>query len=156
MKIKLVVIGKTNISFVKSGINEYVKRLSKYISFEIKELADVKNSNKITKNELKIKEQELLQKNFGENDEIILLDENGKEFSSEKFSEFIEKKTIHSSRNLTFVVGGAYGFSDFLLNQNYEKIALSKMTFSHQLIRLIFVEQLYRAFSIIKNEPYHH
>lgn len=156
MKIRLITIGKTNTGFVKTGIEEYLKRLTKYITFEIKELNDVKNSNKLSVSELKLKEKELLESSIKNDEEIILLDENGKEFTSENFSKYIENKMVQGNKNIVFVIGGAYGFQNDFLNKGYEKIALSKMTFSHQMIRLIFTEQLYRAFTIIRNEPYHH
>jgi 23S rRNA (pseudouridine1915-N3)-methyltransferase len=156
VKIKLITIGKTNINFISNGIEEYCKRLTKYLTFEFLELSDVRNSNKLSKNELKLKEKELLEKNIKTGEEIILLDENGKEFTSEQFSKYTENKMVMGNKNLTYIIGGAYGFHNDFLQKGYEKIALSKMTFSHQMIRLIFVEQLYRAFTIIKNEPYHH
>jgi len=156
VQIKLTAIGKTNIDFVKTGVDEYYKRLKKYISFEINELNDVKNSSKLSKNELKSKEKELLEKHIKSDEVIILLDENGKEFTSEKFSKYIENKIVQGNKNIHFIIGGAYGFHEEFLTSGYETISLSKMTFSHQMIRLLFTEQLYRGFSIIKNEPYHH
>lgn len=156
MRIKLIAIGKTNVDFVKKGVDEYFNRLKKYITFEIVELNDVKNSTKLTKNELKIREKELFEKNIKADEEIILLDENGKELTSEQFSKYIENKIVQGNKNIIFLIGGAYGFSDDFLKEKFEKISLSKMTFSHQMIRLLFTEQLYRAFTIIKNEPYHH
>jgi len=156
VKIKLIAIGKTNIEYIQNGILEYSKRLQKYINFEILELNDVKNSKSINIKDLKLKEYELFDKNIKSTEDIILLDENGKEFTSVEFSKFIDIKTTQQNKDIVFLIGGAYGFYEEFSKSIPKKISISKMTFSHQMIRLLFTEQLYRAFTIIKGEPYHH
>lgn len=156
MKINFLVIGKTNNNYIKDGIDIYQNRLKKYIQFSIKEIPELKNTKKISVEQIKEKEFQLLKQHINTEDEIILLDEKGKEFTSKDFANYIENKMIYSNKNLTFVVGGAYGYSKKIYQQYNQKISCSKMTFSHQMIRLIFIEQLYRAFTIIKGEPYHH
>lgn len=156
MKISLVVVGKTTNSYLSSGIDNYIKRLSFYIPFEIIYVADIKNTKNITEMQQKTLEGQSLLKIFDSSDYIVLLDEHGKEYTSIDFSKYIEKKKHSVSKRLVFVVGGPYGFSDDVKNIANEKISLSKMTFPHEMIRLIFVEQIYRAMTIINNEPYHH
>ena len=156
MKIKLIVIGKTNIAYLKAGENEYEKRLKHYCKFEEIVIPNLKNSNKLSKNELKIKEGELILRNLGSIDKVILLDNNGKINSSSEFSNFLKKNMLNSTKNLVFIVGGAYGFSEKVYDRADNKLSLSKMTFSHQMVRLIFKEQLYRAFTILEGEKYHH
>ncbi len=156
MKIDLVVIGKTNINFVTDGIEEYTKRLKRYIKFNIVVISDIKGAKNMSTNEIKQREGEILSPLLSEYDYIVLLDERGKNPSSEEFAAWIETKSLQSIKKLCFVVGGAYGFSDEIYSKSREKISISRMTFSHQMIRLLFVEQLYRAFTIIKDEPYHH
>ena len=156
MKIQLIVVGKTNQDFVRHGLNEFCKRLDHYFPFELEIIQDIKNTKNISVEQQKIKEGELILKSFQTGDYIVLLDECGKEFTSIQFSQFIEKKANTSLKRLVFVVGGAYGFSTEVYAAANEMIALSKMTFPHQLIRLIFIEQLYRAMTILHNEPYHH
>lgn len=156
MKIKLITIGKTSGDWLLKGISEYKNRLTHYTNFEIIEIPDLKNRANISFEKLKELEQIEIEKHIDKDSFLICLDENGKNYSSEDFSSFIEKKMIAGSKQLTFVVGGAFGISEQLLKKCDDKIALSLMTFSHQMVRLIFVEQLYRAFSIIKNERYHH
>jgi len=155
MKVNFIVVGKTN-KYIKEGILEYQKRLRKYINFEIIEIPALKNSKNLSKKEQKNKEAVLLEKYLGNCNNNILLDENGKHYSSIEFAELIKNKTINSQKCVNFIVGGPYGFSDELLYRRYQKMALSKMTFSHQMVRLFFVEQIYRAMTIIKGEPYHH
>lgn len=155
MKITLLQIGKTHFNFVDEGVAVFTKRLKHYCKFEIVQLelpTKLKSSDSET---IKKNEGELLLKKITPTDFIILLDEKGKEYSSVEFANFISKKSVHES-SLTFVIGGAYGFSNEVYERANAKLSLSKMTFSHQLIRLIFAEQLYRAFTIIKGEPYHH
>lgn len=156
MIIKLTCIGKTNADYLKSGIDVYMKRLKKYIKFKLEYLNDVKNAKNLSKQELKKKEGLLLLSKIESSDFVILLDENGAEFTSNLFAKQIQKLLLNSSKNIHFIIGGAYGFSEEIYQRSNKKIALSQMTFSHQMVRLIFVEQLYRAFSILNNEPYHH
>jgi 23S rRNA (pseudouridine1915-N3)-methyltransferase len=141
---------------MKEGIDDYVKRLSFYVPFELKVIPDIKNRSSFTEDLQKEKEGQLILNYVSSGDYLILLDEHGAEFSSVEFSKWIEKKMIAATRQLVFVIGGPYGFSNTVSQRSDIKIALSKLTFSHQMVRLIFVEQLYRAMTILKNEPYHH
>jgi len=154
MQIELLVIGNTHKGFIDEGINEYTKRLKHYVKFEQKFIPALKKTQKLSKDQQKKKEAELVNKNIDKKSIVILLDENGKEFSSEKFADFLQKK-INQGQNITFIIGGPYGFSTELLAK-YPKVALSKMTLTHQMVRLFFIEQLYRAFTILKGENYHH
>ena len=155
MNIKLIVVGKNEQKYLKEALDIYIKRLTHYINFELVVLPDVKNAKNMSVSELKDKEAELILKHSAKADKVVLLDEKGKEFSSMEFSKYIEKQMNASLKTLAFVVGGAFGFSEKVYSQANEKLSISKMTFSHQMIRLLFVEQLYRAFTIIKGEPYH-
>lgn len=154
MKITLIMIGETFNNFVNEGFKEYLKRLEHYISFEILIIKTPKNFKNLTIQEIQNKESDLLEKKIGKKNAVYLLDEIGKEYTSKEFSVLIQKN-MNNSNDITFVIGGAYGFNEQLKNK-YNKIALSKMTFSHQMIRLFFIEQIYRAFTIIKGENYHH
>ena len=156
MKITLLVVGKTNEKYFNDAINEYIGRLKHYISFEIIVIQDIKNVKNMTIEQQKDKEGEEIYKHVNTNDYVILLDECGKEYSSVKFADYIEKKMIAGSRRIIFVIGGSYGFSQKVYDLANDKVSLSKMTFSHQMVRLIFVEQLYRAMTILKGQPYHH
>lgn len=156
MKIQLTVIGKTNQDFVQKGLDEYYNRLKHYIPFELDIIPDIKNTQNLSQDQQKEKEGELILKNIHAGDYVVLLDERGTIFSSMQFANYIEKKTHTVSKKLVFVIGGPYGFSKKVYESASEKISLSKMTFSHQMIRLIFAEQLYRAMTILNNEPYHH
>jgi len=156
MKIYLLVIGKTTQDFVRLGIDEFSGRLKHYLPFEMEVIPELKNTKNISVEQQKEKEGEYLLKSFQPGDFVVLLDERGKEMSSIQFSEYLEKKRQMISKRLVFVIGGPYGFSSKVYETVHEKISLSKMTFSHQLIRLIFVEQLYRAMTILNHEPYHH
>lgn len=156
MKIKLITIGKTDNPHLEECINLYIKRLSHYTPFELICLPDIKNSKSLSHEQQKQKEGELLGKHLLAMDHIILLDEKGSSYSSEGFSEFIQKKQLQGIKNLGFVIGGPYGFSKEIYHQSNGLLSLSLMTFSHQMVRLFFVEQLYRVFTILKNEPYHH
>ncbi len=156
MNINFTVIGKTDISFVNSGTDEYFKRIKRYINFDFRVIKDIKNTKNIDENTQKQLEGEKILASVNPSDIVVLLDENGKEYNSKDFALFIEKQMISSVKNLIFIVGGPYGFSDSVYKRANYKLSLSQMTFSHQIIRLIFAEQLYRAFSIINNEPYHH
>ena len=156
MKIKLIVVGKTNTAYLKTGENEYENRLKHYCKFEEIIINDVKNGSKFSKNELKNKEGELILRNLSSIDKVILLDNKEKGYSSIEFSNFLNENMLRSIKSLVFVVGGAYGFSEKVYDRANNKLSLSKMTFSHQMVRLIFKEQLYRGFTIIKGEKYHH
>ncbi|MEG1554482.1 MAG: 23S rRNA (pseudouridine(1915)-N(3))-methyltransferase RlmH [Rikenellaceae bacterium] len=156
MNIDLIVIGKTNIDYISTGIAVYQDRLKNYINFTINILPDVKNSSSLTPELLKEREGEQLVKILEKYDYIVLLDENGKEHSSVEFANWINKKANMGIKKLCFVVGGAFGFSKQVYSISHEKVSISKMTFSHQMIRLLFTEQLYRAFTILNNEHYHH
>lgn len=156
MKIALVVIGKTDAQYFAQAIAEYTNRLTHYIPFEMVVIPDIKNVKNLSQAQQKEKEGELILKATQAGDYLVLLDERGKDFSSMQFATYIEKKMHTVSKRLIFVVGGPYGFSESVYKAASEKISLSKMTFSHQMIRLVFVEQIYRAMTILNNEPYHH
>lgn len=156
MKVTLITVGKTNNLYFKNAISDYQKRLKFYIPFEIEEIPDLKSTKSLSEEVQKQKEGEVLLKSFQDGDDVILLDDKGMEFTSLNFANFIEKKTVSGLKRLVFVVGGPYGFSPDVYNRANGKLSLSKMTFSHQMVRLIFVEQLYRAMTILKGEPYHH
>jgi len=156
MQIKLLAIGKTDHSAIQTLLDEYIKRLNFYTKFEFEAIADPKNLKNLSQTLQKEKEGELILKRIASADELILLDENGKQFSSMDFSQYIQKKMNSGLKTLVFVIGGPYGFSESVYQRANGKISLSKMTFSHQMVRVFFTEQLYRAFTILKNEPYHH
>ncbi len=156
MKIRLIVIGKTNADYLKTGENDYEDRLKHYCKFEELIIPSIKNGGKLSNKDLKNKEGKLILKNIDSMDQVILLDENGEFFSSVNFSNLLNQKLQSSAKRLVFVIGGAFGFSEEVYSRADSKISLSKMTFSHQMIRLIFKEQLYRAFTILKGEKYHH
>jgi 23S rRNA (pseudouridine1915-N3)-methyltransferase len=156
MNIKILMIGKTDNSIMKTIVDDYSKRLSMYINFSFEVINDIKNAKNLTEIQQKEKEGELILAKLKPSDHLILLDENGENFSSIGFSEFIQKKMNSGIKTLVLVIGGPYGFSESVYKKANGKIALSKMTFSHQMIRMIIVEQLYRAFTILNNEPYHH
>lgn len=153
MEIKLIVVGKTKRTELSKLIDEYIKRINFYCRFKIIEVNSVK-SKKISEEEIKKVEGDNILKNLNKNDILILLDERGKSYGSRKFSEFISSKT-QTNKNLTFVIGGAFGFSNSIYEKSNDLVSFSSMTFSHQIIRLFFTEQLYRAFTIINNHPYH-
>lgn len=155
MKIKLILVGKTAEASVDAIVKDYSQRLQHYTKFEIEIIATNHHKNE-TPLKIKEKEAELLKKKLQDIDWIILLDDKGKSFTSEEFATQIENWMMQSKKTVAFVVGGAYGFSDEIYKMANTKISLSKMTFSHQIIRVVFMEQLYRAFTIINNEPYHH
>lgn len=156
MKIGILTVGKTQQDFVQKGIEEFAGRIKHYLPFELEVIPDLKNTRNLSWEQIKEKEGELILKNIRPEDYVVLLDEKGKEFTSLQFAEYIERKMHSIPKRLIFIIGGAYGFSPAVYLAAQEKIALSKMTFSHQLIRVIFIEQLYRAMSILNNEPYHH
>jgi 23S rRNA (pseudouridine1915-N3)-methyltransferase len=156
MKIMLIVTGKTDAEWLQQGLEVYIKRLGFYGSFELKILPDIKNAKNLSFQEHKEKEAEQLFPFMEGKNEIILLDEKGTVFSSQEFARFMEIKLISGCRKLIFIVGGPYGFSERIVKKSTGMISLSKLTFSHQMVRLLFLEQLYRAFTIIRGEPYHH
>ncbi|MDU1889704.1 MAG: 23S rRNA (pseudouridine(1915)-N(3))-methyltransferase RlmH [Dysgonomonas sp.] len=156
MKITLLVVGKTDADYFIDAVEEYKKRLEHYIPFEIQIIPDLKNTKSLTMEQQKEKEGELILKNLQAGDYLVLLDDKGKEYTSMQFASYIEKKTHTVNKRLVFLIGGPYGFSSTIYNKANEKLTLSRMTFSHQMVRLIFVEQLYRAMTILNNEPYHH
>jgi 23S rRNA (pseudouridine1915-N3)-methyltransferase len=156
MKIKLIAIGKTDSKDLQPLIEEYSKRLSFYVSFNFEIIPDIKNAKNVSKKQQKIAEGNELLKRIEKSDTIIILDEKGKTFSSVEFSVFLQKKMNSGLKNLIFMIGGPYGFSEEIYQRANAKISLSTMTFSHQMVRLFFIEQLYRGFTILKNEPYHH
>jgi len=156
MKICLLVIGKTDEAYLQKGIELFHKRIPHYIPFELKIVPDVKNAKNLSEDQQKEKEGELILQQIVGSDELFLLDENGEEFTSIKFARFLEKKMVAGLKRLVFVIGGPYGFSASVYSKAIGKVSLSKMTFSHQMVRLIFLEQLYRAMTILKGEPYHH
>jgi len=156
VKIALLCIGKTDDkNLLKLKVN-YQLRLQHYIKFDLEIIPDLKKTKNLSENQQKELEGELILKKIEPSDQLILLDEKGYEFRSVEFSRFLQKKMNSGVKRLVFVIGGPYGFSDAVYNKAQGKVSLSKMTFSHQMIRLVFLEQLYRAFTILKNEPYHH
>ena len=156
MTIELWWIGKTSFPYLSDGIDIYLKRIKRYCKFKLVEFPDIKFGGKKSIGELKSLEGELILKKVNPKDLLILLDENGTEFDSVKFSKQIEQLQNSNPNKIIFLIGGAYGFSESVYKRANKKISLSKMTFSHQMIRLLFLEQLYRAHTIIKREPYHH
>lgn len=156
MKTVFLVVGKTVRSGFSEGIGEYCERLKHYLDFEMTVIPDLKNAKNLSTEQQKEREGELILKSLREGDSVVLLDEHGREFGSMQFADYIRKKMVAAPRRVVFVVGGPYGFSEAVYRAAQERISLSKMTFSHQMIRLIFTEQLYRAMTILNNEPYHH
>lgn len=156
MNIKLIAIGKTDNMNLQVLINDYSKRLSFYIKFDVEIIIDLKNAKNLSENQQKDKEGELILSKLNIQDELILLDENGTNYSSVTFANYLQKKMNSGIKTLVFVIGGPYGFSDEVYKKAQGKISLSQMTFSHQMVRLFVVEQIYRGFTILKNEPYHH
>ena len=156
MKITLAVIGKTETGFVRQGIEEYVKRLQHYVQFNIQYIGDVKGTRNMSEAQQKVAEGKLLLDALETSDYVVLLDEHGTERTSMDYSQWLQRRIASGNKRLVFVVGGPYGFSQEVYDRANEKMSLSKMTFPHELVRLIFVEQLYRAFTILKHEPYHH
>ena len=156
MNIKLIVIGKTDNKNLNALIEEYTKRLRFYIKFDLEVIPDIKNVKILSESEQKTKEGQLILEKLTPTDQLILLDENGKEFNSVGFSDFLQKKMNSGIKTLVFVIGGPYGFSEEVYKKAQGKVALSQMTFSHQMVRLFVIEQIYRGFTILNNEPYHH
>lgn len=156
MKIKLLAIGKTDNKQLIQLIDEYQKRLKHYIKFEFDIINDIKNAKNLSELQQKEKEGELILNKISNTDVLVLLDDKGKQFSSIEFSKYLQKKMNAGIKQLVFVIGGPYGFSEAIYKKAKEQLSLSKMTFSHQMIRLFIVEQIYRGFTILRNEPYHH
>ena len=156
MTIKLIAIGKTDSIHLQELISEYEKRLKHYVKFELEIIPDIKNTKNLSENEQKEEEGRLILKKLNATDILVLLDENGKQCSSIGFSKYLQKKMNSGIKQLVLVIGGPYGFSDSVYQKAQDKISLSEMTFSHQMVRLFVVEQVYRAFTILRNEPYHH
>ena len=156
MRITLIAVGKTEDKYLIEGIEKYLSRLKHYINFNIVVIPDLKNTKSLSEAQQKTKEAELISKQINPTDVVVLLDEKGKKHSSVSFSAYLNKQMIGSVQNLVFVIGGPYGFDETIYKRSNTSVSLSDMTFSHQMVRLFFVEQLYRAFTILKNEPYHH
>ena len=156
MNIKLIAIGKTDNKNLNVLIEEYTKRLGFYIKFDLEVIPDIKNVKNLSESEQKTKEGQLILGKLAPTDQLILLDENGKEYTSIGFSDFLQKKMNSGIKTLVFVIGGPYGFSEEVHQKAQGKVALSQMTFSHQMVRLFVIEQIYRGFTILNNEPYHH
>jgi 23S rRNA (pseudouridine1915-N3)-methyltransferase len=156
MQVTLLCIGKTGKKFLEEGEQEYLKRLRHYISFQLQIIPDIKQAKSLSQSQIKQREGELILEKVGATDTLVLLDEKGKEYSSLDFSNYLQDQFNRGGKHLYFVVGGPYGFSDDVYQRATGKISLSRMTFSHQMIRLFFIEQVYRAMTILRNEPYHH
>jgi 23S rRNA (pseudouridine1915-N3)-methyltransferase len=156
MKITLLVVGKTEDRYLIEGIDKYLNRLKHYIGFNMIVIPEVKNTKNLSEAQQKSREGELILKHMGNTDLVILLDEKGKKYTSVLFANYLNKQMIGSVQHMIFVIGGPYGFDESIYKRANGSISLSDMTFSHQMVRLFFVEQLYRAFSILKGEPYHH
>lgn len=156
MKTILLVVGRTVEQHYITAINDYIERTKRYISFDMEVIPELKNTKSLTEEQQKEKEGELICKFLQPGDVVVLLDENGKEFRSVEFASWMQKKMANVNKRLIFIIGGPYGFSPKVYQTAHEKISMSKMTFSHQMIRLIFTEQLYRAMNILHGGPYHH
>ena len=156
MNIELIVVGKTDMKEVEALVTMYTKRLNHYVKFAITTLADVRNTKNLSAAEQKHMEGEAILRLVTDSDHLMLLDEHGLELRSIEFADLLQKRMSAGTKRLVFVIGGPYGFSDAVYQRANSKLSLSKMTFSHQIVRAIFTEQLYRAFTILKNEPYHH
>lgn len=156
MEIRLLTIGKTTVKYVAEGISEFEKRLSHYSPFSIKSLPDVRNTRKLSQSQQKEGEGRVMLAEIAPSDFLVLLDERGEEYTSMQFASVLEKRMASGCRRIVFAVGGPYGFSPEVYERANAKMSLSRLTFPHELVRLLFVEQLYRAFTILRNEPYHH
>ncbi len=156
MNIRLLTIGKTDNKSLQTLIDDYTKRLSFYVKFDLEIIPDIKNVKNLSEAQQKEKEGELILSKITSTDHLILLDENGKTYSSVGFSDFLQKKMNAGTKTLVFVIGGPYGFSETVYQKAQGKVSLSEMTFSHQMVRLFVIEQIYRGFTILRNEPYHH
>ena len=156
MRITLLTVGRTDVKWVREGLDLYASRLVHYVQFQVTEIPELKNVSALSRDQIKAREGELILKSVRPSDDLILLDEHGREFRSVEFASVLQDKMSRGGRDIVFVIGGAYGFSPEVYSRADSKISLSKMTFSHQMVRTIFAEQLYRAFTIMKGEPYHH
>ncbi len=156
MDIILLTVGKTTTNYIQTGIDEYCKRLKRYLPFSIKHLPDIKNARKLTESQQKEEEGKLILAELSSSDNVVLLDEKGEMLTSRGFSEFIQKGMLGGKKRMVFIVGGPYGFSQDVYARANAKLSFSRMTFSHEMIRLFFTEQVYRAMTILKGEPYHH
>lgn len=156
MKVQLIVVGRTVEKHLTTLINDYCERIKHYLPFDMEVIPELKNTKALTAAQQKEREGELIKKQLRDGDYVVLLDEGGKEFRSVEFAQYLEKKQSSGARRLVFIVGGPYGFVDDIYRLANEKVSLSKMTFSHQMVRLFFVEQVYRAMTILRGEPYHH
>jgi 23S rRNA (pseudouridine1915-N3)-methyltransferase len=155
MKTELILVSKTTDKHLMAGINDYLERISHYMPFEIIVIPELKNTKNMTEEQQKVREGELILQKIQPSDTVVLLDEHGQQYRSVEFADWLQKKQ-NTARKLVFIIGGPYGFSEPVYTRAKEQISLSKMTFSHQMVRLLFVEQIYRACTIIKGEPYHH
>ncbi|MCX6281420.1 MAG: 23S rRNA (pseudouridine(1915)-N(3))-methyltransferase RlmH [Bacteroidetes bacterium] len=156
MKIRFIVIGKTDEEYLRTGTGEYLGRLKRYIPVEYLELTSVKNASSLTKQEQQLKEKELFEKQIQPGETVVLLDEHGRQLRSSELATYLNQRMVSGIKSLVFIAGGPYGFHPEFKKSGYDLLALSKMTFSHQMVRLVFAEQLYRAFTILRNESYHH
>ncbi|PVH26429.1 23S rRNA (pseudouridine(1915)-N(3))-methyltransferase RlmH [Sphingobacterium corticibacter] len=156
MRVTLLCVGKTDEKYIEEGIAKYTKRLIHYVKFNITVIPDIKNSKNLSQDQQKEKEADLILKQVDNSDTLMLLDEKGQQYRSVDFSKLLDKNMVSNVQHMVVVIGGPYGFSDRVYQRANGLLSLSKMTFSHQMIRLFFVEQLYRAFSIMRGEPYHH
>ncbi len=152
----LLTVGKTDKGWIREGLEIYMSRLKHYVPFQMIEIPELKNVSALTREQIKAREGELILKNVQPSDELVLLDERGRIYSSTELAGMLQDKMARSSRDMVFVIGGAYGFSDEVYRRAGSMLSLSKMTFSHQMVRVIFAEQIYRAFTIMRGEPYHH
>ena len=155
MNIELLTVGKTDVKWVKEGLDVYVARLQHYVQFKVTEIPELKKAQALSRDQIKEREGELILKHLQPQDTLILLDEHGIEYRSTEFAGMLEKYMLQGAKNLVFAVGGAYGFSPAVHARARAKMSLSKMTFTHQMVRTVFAEQLYRAFTILRGEPYH-
>ena len=156
MKVEFWVIGKTSFDYLDKGNDIYLNRIKHYVPFKMEVIPDIKNRKKLSSDQIKTKEGETILSKLNSGDFLILMDERGKQRNSSEFSEYLQNMLQLSYKRLIFLIGGAYGFSDAVYERSNAKMSLSKMTFSHQMVRVIFLEQFYRALTIMKNEPYHH
>ena len=156
MEVTMLTVGKTDVKWVKEGLDLYVSRLKHYVPFSLVEIPQLKGAASLSREQIREKEGELILRQVDPGDTVILLDERGKEYRSVEWAEALRKRLAHGGRGLVFVIGGAYGFSQKVYDRSDGLVSLSKMTFSHQMVRTVFAEQLYLAFTIIRGEPYHH
>ncbi len=156
MEITLITVGKTTTDYIQTGIQEYCKRLKRYVPFSMKHLPDIKNAKKLTESQQKDEEGKLILAELSVSDYVVLLDERGDMLTSREFSVFLQKGMLGGKKRMVFVIGGPYGFSPEVYTRANYKLSFSKMTFSHEMIRLFFTEQVYRAMTILRGEPYHH